>query len=464
MKHWFTLIVLGLFRSAFAAAQPNIVLFLIDDLGWKDVGCYGSTFYKTPNIDRLAAHGVRFTNGYAACAVCSPTRAAILTGKYPARLMLTEWLPSGRWNPKAKLRSGRFLRALPLEEITLAEALGRAGYRTGIVGKWHLGGEPFFTAKHHGFDVAIAANDHGNPGDYFYPYKGQWSIPTTGLKAKWQVLPGGKKGEYLTDRLTDEALNFISGEPDKPFFLYFSHYAVHTPFQAKNKIIRTYEKTPKAMRQGKPVYAAMIQSVDESVGRVMTALKELNKLENTLVIFTSDNGGFAKATNHSPLRGNTGSYYEGGIRVPFIIHWPGAAKAGRLSKVPVISMDLYPTCLAAAGLAAHPAQHRDGLNLLPLVKGTGALKREALHWHYPHYNNHPSAVPSSVLRKGDWKLIETFDPESVELYHLGRDLSESTNIAARETAKLLELRQDLAEWRQQVGAERMEPNPDYREQ
>jgi len=451
----------GLLQSSFAATQPNIVLFLIDDLGWKDVGCYGSEYYKTPNIDRLAAQGVQFTNGYAACAVCSPTRAAILTGKYPARLMLTEWLPSGRWDPKAKLRSGRFLRALPLEEITLAEALRKGGYRTGIVGKWHLGGEPFFTAKHHGFDVAIAANDHGNPGDYFYPYKGQWSIPTTGLKAQWQVLPGGNPGEYLTDRLTDEAIGFIREENDKPFFLYFSHYAVHTPFQAKSKITKKYEQIPKSKWQGKPVYAAMIQSVDESVGRVMDTLKELKKLDNTLVIFTSDNGGFAKATNHAPLRGNKGSYYEGGIRVPFIIHWPGVAKAGYESEVPVISMDLYPTCLAAAGLPPHPAQHRDGLNVLPLAKGSGSLKRDALHWHYPHYNSHPSAVPSSVLRKGDWKLIETFDPAGVELYHLGRDLSETTNLAAKEPTKLSELRRDLAEWREKVGAERMEPNPDY---
>ena len=451
----------GLLQSSFAATQPNIVLFLIDDLGWKDVGCYGSEYYKTPNIDRLAAQGVQFTNGYAACAVCSPTRAAILTGKYPARLMLTEWLPSGRWDPKAKLRSGRFLRALPLEEITLAEALRKGGYRTGIVGKWHLGGEPFFTAKHHGFDVAIAANDHGNPGDYFYPYKGQWSIPTTGLKAQWQVLPGGNPGEYLTDRLTDEAIGFIREENDKPFFLYFSHYAVHTPFQAKSKITKKYEQIPKSKWQGKPVYAAMIQSVDESVGRVMDTLKELKKLDNTLVIFTSDNGGFAKATNHAPLRGNKGSYYEGGIRVPFIIHWPGVAKAGYESEGPVISMDLYPTCLAAAGLPLHPAQHRDGLNVLPLAKGSGSLKRDALHWHYPHYNSHPSAVPSSVLRKGDWKLIETFDPAGVELYHLGRDLSETTNLAAKEPTKLSELRRDLAEWREKVGAERMEPNPDY---
>ena len=448
-------------QSSFAATQPNIVLFLIDDLGWKDVGCYGSEYYKTPNIDRLAAQGVRFTNGYAACAVCSPTRAAILTGKYPARLMLTEWLPSGRWNPKAKLRSGRFLRALPLEEITLAEALRKGGYRTLHVGKWHLGGPPFSLPAQHGFDVNVGGDEHGAPGHYFYPYTGSWKIPTTNERVQKITLPNGKEGEYLTDRLTSEALNLIEQDHEKPFFLHFSHYAVHTPFQAKDNITKKYEKIPEAKRQGKPIYAAMVQSVDESVGRVMDALKKLKKLDNTLVIFTSDNGGFAKATNHAPLRGNKGSYYEGGIRVPFIICWSGVAKSGHVSDVPVISMDLYPTCLAAAGLPSHPAQHRDGFDLLPLVKGSGALKRDALHWHYPHYNSHPSSVPSSVLRKGNWKLIESFDPEGVELYHLGRDLSETTNLATKEPAKLVELRRELDDWREKVGAEKMEPNPDY---
>ena len=464
MKLWLAFLFAGLLQTSFAAVQPNIILFLIDDLGWKDVGCYGSDYYKTPNIDRLAAQGVRFTNGYAACAVCSPTRAAILTGKYPARLMLTEWLPSGRWNPKAKLRSGRFLRALPLEEITLAEALRKGGYRTLHVGKWHLGGPPFSLPAQHGFDVNVGGSEHGAPGHYFYPYTGRWKIPTTNERVQKITLPNGKEGEYLTDRLTSEALALIEQDHEKPFFLHFSHYAVHTPFQAKENITKKYEKIPEAKRQGKPVYAAMVQSVDESVGRIMDTLKKLNKLKDTLVIFTSDNGGFAKATNHAPLRGNKGCYYEGGVRVPFIIHWPAVAKAGHVSKVPVISMDLYPTCLTAAGLPPHPAQHRDGLNLIPLAKGSGTLKRDALHWHYPHYNSHPSSVPSSVLRKGDWKLIETFDPEGVELYHLGRDLSETTNLAASEPAKLAELRQELADWRKKVGAEKMEPNPDYQKE
>lgn len=455
--------MLALSSHAQAAPQPpNILFILIDDLGWKDLGCYGSDYYRTPNIDRLAAEGMRFTDGYAACAVCSPTRAAILTGKYPARLMLTEWLPSGRWDPKAKLRSGRFLRQLPLEEVTLAEALREGGYRTGVVGKWHLGGEPFSTPAHHGFDVAIAANDHGNPGTYFSPYKGRWSIPTTGLDVTWEVIDASEKGEYLPERMASEADGFIRENRDQPFFLYLSHYAVHTPLQAKPEMTAVYEKVPKKQRQGSPVYAAMVESVDQGVGRLLSTLEELGLDENTVVIFTSDNGGFAKATNHAPLRGNKGAYYEGGIRVPVIIKWPGVTEPGSVSAVPVTSTDFYATCLEAAGLEARPGQHRDGLSLRPLLAGDEVLPREALFWHYPHYNRHPSSVPSSVIRKGDWKLIEAFDPASVELYHLGKDLSETENLTESEPEKLTELRSDLERWRQEVGAEMMEPNPDYR--
>jgi len=447
--------------SAEEPSKTNIIVFLVDDLGWKDVGCYGSSFYQTPNIDKLAKQGVLFRQGYASCAVCSPTRASIMTGKYPARIMLTEWLPSGRWKTNAKLRTGRFLRALPLEEITLAEALRDGGYKTAIVGKWHLGGEPFSTPAHHGFDVSIAANDHGNPGDYFFPYKGAWSIPTTKLRATWQVLPGGKKGEYLTDRLTDEAIGFIKENQKRPFFLYFSHYAVHTPFQAKQELTEKYEAIDKKDRQGKPVYASMIESVDESFGRVMKTLDDLELSDDTLVIFTSDNGGFAGATNHAPLRGNKGAYYEGGIRVPFIVRWPGIAKADHVSEVPIICNDIYPTCLVAAGIKPHPAQHRDGLDLSPVLKGADKLERSSLFWHYPHYNSHPSSKPSSVIRKGDWKLIETFDPIAKELYNLKTDLSEKNNLIDTETAKANELIQDLRAWRKSVDAEMMEPNPDY---
>lgn len=440
---------------------PNIILFLIDDLGWKDLGCQGSAFYQTPNIDRLAGEGVRFTAAYAACAVCSPTRAALLTGKYPARLLLTDWLPSGRWNPKARLQSGRFLRGLPVEEHTLAEALREGGYRTAHIGKWHLGSEPFCLPEHHGFDVNIAGNAHGAPGSYFFPYAGDWLIPASGHRAKWNVLPDGKPGEYLTDRLTDEAVKFIRESREKPFFLYFPHYGVHTPIQAKPEVTAKYERVPEAQRQGKPEYAAMVESIDDSVGRVMAVLKELQLDGNTVILFTSDNGGFYNATSNAPLRANKGAYYEGGIRVPLIVKWPGVAKPGLVLSEPVTSTDLYPTCLAAAGLPALPNQHVDGLNLQSALTGEGSLPGRALFWHFPHYNDHPSSVPGSVVRKGPWKLIETFDPEGIELYNLSDDLSETQNLATTETAKADELLRELDTWRRDVGAEMMKPNPDY---
>ena len=446
------------------AAEPsamNIVLFLIDDLGWMDLGCQGSTFYQTPNIDRLAQEGARFTGAYAACAVCSPTRAAILTGKYPARLLLTNWLPSGRWNPKARLREGRFVRALPLEESTLAEAVREAGYRTASIGKWHLGSEPFSLPEHHGFDVNVAGNAHGAPGNYFFPYNGNWKIPTTGLRAKWNVLPDGKPGEYLTDRLTDEAVKFLHETHEQPFFLYYPHYGVHTPLRAKEEMIARYNQVPEDERQGDPIYAAMVESIDESVGRVLATLKELSLDGRTVVIFTSDNGGFYKATSNAPLRANKGAYYEGGIRVPLIIKWPGVTRPAHVISEPVTSSDLYPTCLAAAGQPPRPNQHRDGLNLKPLLEGADSLDREAIFWHFPHYNQHPSAVPSSVIRKRAWKLIETFDPEGIELYNLEDDLSETTNLAAKQPELIAKLHGQLDAWRRDVGAQMMEPNPDY---
>ncbi|MCW0220640.1 MAG: sulfatase, partial [Prosthecobacter sp.] len=306
------------------------MLFLIDDLGWKDLGCQGSTYYHTPNIDRLAEEGVRFTDAYAACAVCSPARAAILTGKYPARLMLTDWLPSGRWNPKAKLREGRFLRGLPVEEFTLAEALREAGYRTASIGKWHLGSEPFSLPEHHGFDINQGGNAHGAPGSYFFPYDGDWLIPATGLKAHWTIFPAGKPGEYLTDRLTDEAVKFIQESKEKPFFLYFPHYGVHAPLQGKPDQVAHNENVPKDQQQGDPKYAAMVESIDDSVGRVLDVLQESGLTDKTMIIFTSDNGGYAGATQNAPLRGNKGAYYEGGIRVPLIIKWLGVTKAGQI--------------------------------------------------------------------------------------------------------------------------------------
>lgn len=442
--------------------RRNVILILIDDLGWRDLGCQGSRYYQTPHIDALARDGARFTQAYAACAVCSPTRAAILTGKYPARLLLTDWLPAGRWNPKAKLREGRFIRGLPVEEWTLAEAFRDAGYRTACIGKWHLGSEPFSLPEHHGFDINIGGNAHGAPGSYFYPYQGDWLIPGTGLKARWNVLPDGRDDEYLTDRLTDEAIRFIRDQRDQPFFLYLPHYGVHTPIQAKPGVAAKYEKIHEEDRQGMPEYAAMIESIDDSVGRITKLLKELQLADNTTVIFTSDNGGFWKATKNAPLRANKGAYYEGGIRVPLIIRWPDMPQRGIVIDEPVISNDLYPTCLAAAGLEPIPSQHVDGRDLSPLIqKQSILLNRKALYWHYPHYNEHPSSVPSSVIRKGAWKLIETFDPAGFELYNLEADPGESTNLAAVEPVLVEELRRDLIDWRADVGAESMQPNPLY---
>jgi arylsulfatase A len=443
------------------AAPANVVIFLIDDLGWMDLGCQGSRYYRTPHIDALARDGVRCTAAYAACAVCSPTRAALLTGKYPARILLTDWLPSGRWDPRSRLLSGRFVRGLPLEERSLAEVLREAGYRTGIVGKWHLGSEPFSLPEHHGFDVNVGGNAHGAPGSYFFPYEGDWAIPSTGRRARWQVFADGAEGEYLTERLTAEAVRFIDESADRPFFLYLPHYAVHTPLEAKPDRVTRYAAVPEAERQGDPVYAAMVESVDDSVGEVLAALERHGLTDRTLVIFTSDNGGFWKATDQAPLRGHKGCYYEGGIRVPLIIRWPGVTRPGLVVDEPVITPDLYPTVLDAAGLPPLPAQHRDGVDLRPLVDGSGGLPERPLFWHFPHYNEHPSSVPSSVIRQGSWKLIETFDPEGVELYDLATDLGETTNLAAEQPDRRDTLLAMLEAWRVRVGAERMEPNPDH---
>jgi arylsulfatase A len=449
-------------RSAAGAAPPNVVLFLVDDLGWGDLGCQGSDYYKTPNIDRLAADGIRFTDAYAACAVCSPTRASVLTGKYPARLMLTQWLPAGRWNNKKdKKREGRFLRALPLEEFTLAEAMREAGYKTLHVGKWHLGGPPFSLPVQHGFDVNVGGSEHGAPGNYFYPYKGKWTVPTTGKPVLKQTLPDGKDGEYLTDRLTDEAIDLLREHKDRPFFMHFAHYAVHTPLQAKKAMIKKYETVAKANRRGMPAYAAMVESVDQSVGRVLETLDELGLTENTLIIFTSDNGGYAGATSNAPLRANKGSHYEGGIRVPLILRMPGVTKAGAVTEVPAITNDLYPTILDLAGLPPRPNQHLDGISLSPLIKDGDYLDRLSLYWHYPHYNQHPQSAPVSIIRRAEWKLIEFLETGDVELFDLSKDRGETTNLAAEEVGRVTKMRAELDVWRREVGAEPMRPNPEY---
>jgi arylsulfatase A-like enzyme len=442
-------------------ARPNIILFLIDDLGWNDVGCYGSTYYQTPAIDQLARDGVQFTQAYAACAVCTPSRAAILTGRYPARNLMTNWTPDGRWNSKSLLREGRFLRALPPEELTIAEALREAGYATASIGKWHLGGPPYSMPEHHGFDVNIGGTPHGSPGSYFFPYEVDWRIPSTDQRARLKVLPDGEPGEYLTDRLTNEAIDYIREHREQSFFLYFPHYGVHTPLEAPDDMVARYEKVPDEEQQGKPVYAAMVESIDRSVARLLETLRELVLEEQTVIVFTSDNGGFWKATSSAPLRGHKGTYWEGGIRVPLIIRWPGHGLAGRVVDIPVVGMDLYPTLLSVAGLSLRPNQHQDGLDLVPLLEGTDSLPRTSLFWHFPHYNNHAETMPQGVIRKGDWKLIEGFDPKGFQLYNLCRDLGEENNLARSEPGIVEELLDELKAWREEVDAEMMKPNPDF---
>lgn len=442
-----------------SAKQPNIILFVVDDLGWMDLGCQGSDYYQTPNVDALAESGVRFTDAYAACAVCSPTRAAILTGKYPARLMLTQWLPAGRWNAeKDKMREGRFLRSLPLEEVTLAEALREEGYATWHIGKWHLGGEPFSMPRHHGFDVNIAGDDHGAPGSYFYPFKGSWRIPTTSHRVQKQAYDGGKEGDYLTDVLSAAAAELIRGNKDQPFFLYFPFYNVHTPLQGKKDKVDRYAAIPESERQGSPVYAAMVESVDDGVGRVMDTLREENLSDDTLIVFTSDNGGFAKATTHGPLRANKGSHYEGGIRVPLIVAGAGVTVKGKTSDRPVTSSDLYPTILELAGLPERPHQHIDGVSLAGILNGGETPESEPIFWHYPHYNQHPSSNPVSIIRKNSWKLIEFLESGDVELYNLTDDIGESKNLAESEPKLAAELLAELQDWKTAVGADPMRPN------
>lgn len=437
---------LTLAAPAIAADRPNIVVFLIDDLGWADPGCYGNTFIETQHIDRLAKDGVRFTNGYSACTVCSPTRAALLTGQYPARLHVTDWI-AGHKRPFAKLKVPDWTMHLPLETHSLAEAFKDAGYVSASVGKWHLGGPEYYPEKH-GFNLNIGGTDKGSPPGYFSPEK----IPT---------LPNGKPGEFLPDRLTIEAVKFITDNKDKPFFLYFPHYAVHTPIGGKPEVIAKYTKKAEAMGVKKnATYAALFEGVDDSVGAVRKALADLKLDSKTIVVFTSDNGGLLPITTNPPFRAGKGSAYEGGVRVPWIVHWPGVTKPGTTSDAPVITCDLYPTLVEACGLKV-PATHTvDGASLVPVLKGGKALDRDAIYWHYPHY--HPGgATPYSAARFGDWRLVEFFETGKVELYNLKDDIGEKTDLAASEPKRTAELQAKLKAWRKAVGAQLPTPNPDH---
>ncbi len=429
----------------------NFIVILIDDLGWTDLGCFGSDLYETPNIDRLAQQGMKFTDAYSACTVCSPTRASVMTGKYPARLHVTDWI-HGHKRPYAKLAIPEWTEYLPLEEVTIAEALRAAGYATCHIGKWHLGYEERWPDKQ-GFDVNIGGYHRGQPPSYFSPH----NIPS---------LEDGPKGEYLTDREAAEACQFIESNKDRPFFLYLPHYGVHTPLQAKKELIDEYRaKIKPGMRHTNPTYAAMIHSVDDSVGRIMATLERLGIADRTVIFFTSDNGGLVRnsVTDNSPLRVGKGSAYEGGVRVPLIAKWPGVSPAGSVCHEPVISADFYPTILEMAGAVGDPKHNADvdGESIARLLRAPSReLQRDAMYWHYPHY--HPGgATPHGAIRARDWKLIEFYEDMHVELYNLREDVGEQDDLAAKMPRKADELRQHLHAWREAVGAQMPAPNPDY---
>ncbi|WP_287666623.1 sulfatase [Bacteroides sp.] len=432
--------------------KPNIVMFLIDDLGWNDFSCYGSKFYQTPTIDSLANTGVMFTDAYAACTVSSPTRAALMTGKYPARLHLTDWI-SG-WNYEwAKLKIPEWKKYLSLEEKTVAEYLKEAGYTTWHVGKWHLGDDEKYWPENQGFDINIGGNYKGAPiknkqgcGGYFSPY----CLPR---------LENGPEGEYLTDRLTNEAVQLIEQQGEEPFFLNMAHYAVHAPLGAKPEILKKYEVlTDSSYFQNNATYAAMIQSVDESLNNIINALQRKGVLNNTLIIVTSDNGAVHRTSKNYPLRKGKGSEYEGGVRVPLIINWKGHTLVGKSTEKLAITPDLFSTILDAANVNVHD-KNVDGISLLPIIQGKTTEERP-IFWHYPHYHD-GGARPYSAVRLGTWKLIKQYDNDSYELYNLKADISETKNLNKKYPQKVKELKMILTQWLHSVKAQFPTPNPHW---
>ena len=509
------IITIGLVVSQVQAKenrQPNVVFFLVDDLGWSDVGCYGSSFYETPNIDRLAVEGVRFTDAYAACHVCSPTRASILTGKYPATLNLTDWLRGRRNFPFQRLLNAVINQNLPHKEVTIAETLKQHGYSTAIFGKWHLGREGSMPTDH-GFDLHIP-DAVANWRTFHGPF---------GLKKL-----DSKEGDYLTDRLTDEAVKWLDDNKDEPFFLYMSHFAVHDPIQGRKDLVAKYTRklseseksdSPDFILEGNPdskdnpskeelvrlirtpefskhkvlprgtikvrqkqdnvQFAAMVESVDQSLGRIVSKLSELGIEDDTIVIFFSDNGRMAAmnvgnpkrvvpaedvdkaySTSCLPLRGAKGWLYEGGIRVPLIIKWPGKGRVGSVCGTPVSSIDFFPTIMDMIGKGNEVGSDKEGVNIAPLVRGE-TIDDRAIYWHFPHYSNHGMHSPGGAIRLGKYKLLEYFENGTVQLFDLENDMGEQNDLSAIEIERAQELKDKLHQWRTRVNAQMMKPNPDF---
>jgi arylsulfatase A len=457
--------------SCSGKAKPNLILINVDDLGWYDLGCYGSRYHETPNIDSLSAGGVTFTNAYAAASICSPTRAALMTGKHPARLGITDWIHHLGDAAKEAIEKGQHPTEyvgdetrpllcppnpywLDLEEITLAEMLKDSGYTTAHIGKWHLGDKQWYP-EHQGFDLNKGGAEIGQPPSYFDPYflnDARPEIPT---------LAARQEGEYLTDRESDEALAFIRANSDKPFFLNMCHYAVHTPIQGKEELVEKYQsKTPSTQKNA--TYAAMLESVDQAVGRLLTELDDLGIRKETMILFTSDNGGLEwhdTITDNGPLRGEKGYAYEGGIRIPLILNWPGQLAADKKIDQPVISMDSTATLAQLGG--AEASSIVDGHDLLSLVLNDKPLEREALYWHFPHYRLGREILPYSIIRKGDWKLIKRWEGPAFELYNLAEDMSESNDLSQQKPELVAELDADLSSWLTDVDAKLPIDNPEY---
>ncbi len=440
-----------------AAEKTNFVLVLADDLGWRDLGSYGSTYYETPNIDSLAVRGARFTDAYAAGNSCSPTRASILTGKYPASTHVTDWIP-GRTPPGAKLGIPKWTNYLRHAETTIAETLSAAGYATAAIGKWHLGQKGWWP-EDHGFDFSIGGSHSGSHSSMFPPY---WPVEKI-ERLGWRPFPNVQPGEYLTDRLTREATAFLDRHADQPFFLYLSHYAVHTRIEGKPKVVEKYRGKRPSDSQKNPEYAAMVEGLDQSVGAVVAKLERLGIAERTAIIFFSDNGGLSKngrITSNLPLRGEKSTAWEGGVRVPLVVMWPGQPE-GLVLQEPVSSVDLFPTILDIAGLAA--AEEVDGRSLTPLLKGDREFRRGPIYWHYPHYNAHTPIItctPYGAVREGPFKLIEFYEDGHTELYDLREDIGERNDIAAAMPDEARELLAKLQSWRTSVNAQMPSVNPD----
>ncbi len=453
----FAFVLTSTLSQAAISSTPNVIVILADDLGWTDLGCFGSDLYETPYLDVFASEGIKFTQNYSACTVCSPTRAAMLTGKYPARLHITDWIP-GQMPDNPMLLVPDWTKFLPHEEVTLAEVLKSAGYSTATIGKWHLGTQSHYPETQ-GFDLNIAGSDKAAPPSFHAP----WKIPT---------IAEGRDGEYLTDRLAEEAVKIIEESPDKPFFLYLPHFAVHTPIQGRADIVAKYQSKLKLHHRHRNIeYAAMVESLDAAVGSVLSKLKDLELDDRTIVIFTSDNGGLItrETTTNAPLRYGKASAYEGGVRVPMIIRWPGVIQPGRVSDTPVITMDIYPTVLELAGIANLKSSSStgdsgmDGQSLVPLLRESGKISDRDLFWHYPHHQHYQlgGTMPYGAVRSGDFKLIEFFNDMHVELYDLAHDTGEERDLSNLQPERTAKLRERLHAWRAQVGAQMPIPNPAF---